>query len=454
MHQEPAFSVSVVDQRKIDDWSAVKRLGERAIQLAPWLLVASIAIRSIATTNIPDMFVDLRVYILGGAALDHPGTLYQLSYTDLLGEQLPFIYPPFAAMLFYPLQWLPFFVVAWLWQFATIACLYGIVRITQRMIGSGGHRIAMLWTAAAIWLEPIRLLLNYSQVGVFLTFAVLYAAFTSRSWLAGLLVGLAAGVKITPAITGLFFLAMRRWVAAACAVAAFFGTVGITALIAPAETREFFTALFSRVPVSTGTSNNQSLLGTVSRIVGYDAGRTVLVPLAIAATAVLCVFAWRALGKTGNRDTLGSLLVVQLFGLLASPISWTHHWVWLIPLMVWLINGPWRNQPGARLLGWVWFAVLLIGIPSALSLLQSSVWMISRPWYLAWGAAVYVPMTLATLGWMIFAGRRVARERGQEPVGPAAHRVDTEVSVVQAVPTSVEPQPVSRPVGSPVSQTR
>lgn len=312
----------------------------------------------------------------------------------------------------------------------------------------------MLWTAAAIWLEPIRLLLNYSQVGVFLTFAVLYAAFTSRSWLAGLLVGLAAGVKITPAITGLYFLAMRRWVAAAGAVAAFFGTVGITALIAPAETREFFVALFSRVPVSTGTSNNQSLLGTVSRIVGYDAGRTVLVPLAIAATAVLCVFAWRALGKTGNRDTLGSLLVVQLFGLMASPISWTHHWVWLIPLMVWLINGPWRDQPGARLLGWVWFAVLLIGIPSALSLLQSSVWTISRPWYLAWGAAVYVPMTLATLGWMVFAGRRVARERGLEPVGPGAHHVDTEVSVDHAAPVSVEPQPVSRPVGSPVSQTR
>ncbi|WP_081650057.1 MULTISPECIES: mannosyltransferase [Mycobacteriaceae] len=439
---------------KIDDWSAVKRLGERAITLAPWLLVVSIAIRSIGTTNIPDMFVDLRVYIAGGAALDHPGTLYQLSYTDLLGEQLPFIYPPFAAMLFYPLQWLPFFVVAWLWQFATIACLYGIVRISQRMIGRGGHRVAMLWTAAAIWLEPIRLLLNYSQVGVFLTFAALYAAYTSRSWLAGLLVGLAAGVKITPAITGLYFLAMRRWAAAAFAVAAFFATVGITALIAPGETREFFVALFRRVPVSTGTSNNQSWLGTVSRIVGYDAGHTVLVPLAIAATAVLSICAWRALGKTGNRDVLGSLLVVQLFGLMASPISWTHHWVWLIPLMIWLINGPWRDQPGARVLGWVWFAVLLIGIPSALSLLQSSVWTFSRPWYLAWGAAVYVPMTLATLGWMIFAGRRITRRTPHQCDGPVALDIDAEVSADRVVQVPVDPQPVGRAVSSAVPQTR
>ncbi|MGN7779849.1 mannosyltransferase [Mycolicibacterium sp. 22603] len=427
----------------------MKRWGERAIQLAPWLLVASIVLRSIGTTGIPDMFVDLRVYILGGAALDHPGTLYQLSYTDLLGEQLPFIYPPFAAVLFYPLQWLPFFVVAWLWQFATIACLYGIVHISQRMIGRGGHRIAMLWTAAAIWLEPIRLLLNYSQVGVFLTFAALYAAYTSRSWLAGLLVGLAAGVKITPAITGLYFVAMRRWTAAAWSAAVFFGTVGIAALIAPGETREFFIALFSRVPVSTGTSNNQSLLGTVSRIVGYDAGRTVLVPIAIAATAVLCVFAWRALGRTGNRDILGSLLVVQLFGLMASPIAWTHHWVWLVPLMIWLITGPWRDQPGARILGWVWFTVLLVGIPSALSLLQSSVWTISRPWYLAWGAAVYVPMTLATLGWMIFAGRRAARGPAPRVDGAGPQHVDVDVAVRRAAQASV-----SRPAGSPVPQTR
>jgi len=355
------------------------------------------------------MFVDLRVYIAGGAALDQSGALYALRYTDLLGEQLPFIYPPFAAILFYPLQWLPFSVVAWLWHFGIVACFYAIVRISQRMVGGGNHRVAMLWTAAGIWLEPIRLLLNYSQVGVFLTLAVLYAASTSRSWLAGLLVGIAAGVKITPAITGLYFVLMRRWAAAAFAAGAFFATVGLAALVVPGETRQFFLDLFSRIPVATGTSNNQSWRGTVSRIVGHDAGHSILVPLAIGATAVLAIFAWRALGRAGSRDALGSLLVIQLFGLMASPISWTHHWVWVVPLMIWLIHGPWHDQPGARALGWVWFALLAVGVPSALSLLQSSPWTFSRPWYLAWAAAVYVPMTLATLCWMIFIGRLLHR---------------------------------------------
>ena len=61
---------------------------------------------------------------------------------------------------------------------------------------------------------------------------------------------------------------------------------------------------------------------------------------------------------------LGSLLVVQLFGLLASPISWTHHWVWVVPLMIWLIHGPWRQMPGARVLGWGWVVLTLIGVPN------------------------------------------------------------------------------------------
>jgi alpha-1,2-mannosyltransferase len=45
--------------------------------------------------------------------------------------------------------------------------------------------------------------------------------------------------------------------------------------------------------------------------------------------------AWRALGTGAqDRDRLGSLLVVQLVGLVLSSISWIHHWVWVVPLMI------------------------------------------------------------------------------------------------------------------------
>jgi alpha-1,2-mannosyltransferase len=122
----------------------------------------------------------------------------------------------------------------------------------------------------------------------------------------------------------------------------------------------------------------------------------------IAASAVLAILAWRGLATaaTGGRDRLGSLLVVELFGLLVSPISWTHHWVWLLPLMIWLLNGPWRGRPGAQLLGWGWLALTLIGVPWLLSFAQPTIWEIGRPWYLAWPGLVYILATLVTLGWI------------------------------------------------------
>ena len=154
-----------------------------------------------------------------------------------------------------------------------------------------------------------------------------------------------------------------------------------------------------------GTAFNQSWRGGISRILGHDAGYGPLVLTGIAASAVLAALAWRAL----DGDRLGSLLVVELFGLLVSPISWTHHWVWVLPLMIWLINGPWRARPGAQTLGWTWLALTLIGVPWLLSFAQPTIWQIGRPWYLAWPGLVYIVATLVTLGWITASGRRVAR---------------------------------------------
>ncbi|EUA73210.1 alpha-(1-2)-phosphatidylinositol pentamannoside mannosyltransferase [Mycobacterium xenopi 4042] len=98
----------------------------------------------------------------------------------------------------------------------------------------------------------------------------------------------------------------------------------------------------------------QSVLArAICRIFGHDAGYDPLVLAAILLTAVLALLAWRVLSSgVGAPDRLGMVLVVELFGLLLSPISWTHHWVWLVPLMVWLFHGPLSERRGARILGW------------------------------------------------------------------------------------------------------
>jgi len=376
-------------------------------------LVATVGARLAWSYLVPNgaNFVDLHVYLGGAAALDHPGTLYSYVYADQTPDfPLPFTYPPFAAVVFYPLHLLPFGLVAFLWQIATMAALYGSVRISQRLIGvprGAGRRVAMLWTAIAIWIEPLRSTFDYGQINVLLMLGVLWAVYTTRWWLSGLLVGVAAGIKLTPAISGVYFLGVRRWAAAAFSVVVFLATVGVSALVVGDQTRYYFTDLLGdahRVgPIA--TSFNQTWRGGISRILGHDAGFGPLVLAAIAVTALLAVLAWRALDGS---DQLGKLLVVELFGLLLSPISWTHHWVWLVPLMIWAIHGPPRERPGARIVGWGWLALTIIGPPWLLSFAQPTIWQISRPWYLAWAGLVYIVATVATLIWMAATGRREA----------------------------------------------
>jgi len=390
------------------------RMPARLAAAAPVLLAISIAVRFALTYLVPHgaNFVDLHVYVGGAATIGQPGKLYDYVYADQTPDfPLPFTYPPFAAVVFYPLHLIPFGILAFAWQLGTIAALYGVVRISQRLLPgpAGDRRVAMLWTAIGIWIEPLRSNFDYGQINVLLVLAGLYAVYSTRWWLSGLLVGLAAGVKLTPAVSGLYFLGARRWGAAVFSAVVFFGTIAVSALVIGDQTRYYFTELLgdaTRVgPI--GTSFNQSWRGGISRILGHDAGYGPLVVAAIAITAVLAVLAWRAIG--GASDRLGAILVVQLFGLLASPISWTHHWVWLLPLMIWLLHGPLRERLGAQVLGWGWLALTLVGVPWLLSFAQPTIWVIPRPWYLAWTGLIYIVATLATLTWIASTGSRRSR---------------------------------------------
>lgn len=390
-------------------------------KLALPLLTLSIVARFAWTYLAPNgaNFVDLHVYVGGAAALDHPGTLYSYVYADQTPDfPLPFTYPPFAAVALYPMHFVPFGVLAFLWHVAIVAALYGVVRISQRLIGTAAdRRAAMLWTAVSIWIEPLRSNFDYGQINVFLVLAVLYAVYTTRWWLSGLLVGLAAAVKLTPAVAGIYLLGARRWSAALFSLAVFLFSIGVSLFVVGDQARYYFTDLLGdahRVgPIA--TSFNQSWRGAISRILGYDAGYGPLVLAALVITAVVAVLAWRALNPS---DALGRLLVVELFGLLLSPISWTHHWVWLVPLMIWLIQGPLGQRLGAKILGWGWLLLTIIGVPWLLSFAQPSIWVISRPWYLAWAGLVYVVASLATLSWIALSGRTT-------DAGKAGHDCET-----------------------------
>ncbi|MEC3916733.1 mannosyltransferase [Nocardia sp. CDC160] len=393
----------------------------RRFHLAVAALVFSVLVRVAWALFWPSnlILVDLHVYVEGSANLFN-GTLYDWTDSSRSPQfPLPFTYPPFAAFLLYPLHFLPFDVVATGWLIATAAALFGIVWIAlELMVGRDAMReqkwrtAAVAWTAAGMWLEPVRSTLDYGQVNVFLVLPAMLAARSARWWVQGLLVGLSAGVKLTPAVTGLYFVARRQWLAVVASVVAFVASIGLTYLLVPKETNRYFGELVEdphRIgPV--GSVINQSLRGALTRLAGHDIGSGLLWKSAVLVTAVLAFCAWRALRSD---DRLGALIIVQLFGMMAAPISWSHHWICLIPLVLWLRYGPLKDAVGARLMAAFWLFNTVMGISWFLGTLQKSMWDISRPWYLAWLGAANALGVLALFVWIIAVGRlrRVSPER-------------------------------------------
>lgn len=391
----------------------------------PLLLALSTAARLAATylTATGATFVDLHVYVQSGAALNDGG-LYSFVYRSGVGVPrvaLPFTYPPFAAILFYPLHMLPFDLVALCWQLGIVAALYGCIAIAMRMLRRSDSGLAMAWTAVAMWLEPLRSTFHYGQIGVLLMVMALWAVYSTRWWVSALLVGVAAATKLTPAVTGIYLVGTRRWRAAVFSAVVFFACVLVSVPVAGEQIMRYFTKLLlstGRVG-AVGDLGNQSWPGVISRIAGHNEGYGPVVLAAIAGTVILGVFAWRAANSiSSDGDQLGGLVVVQIVGLTVVPISWTHHWVWVVPLIIWLIHGPiahdHRYRVGSRLFAALWLAMTLSGLPWLLSLATNR-WLISRPWYLSWGSVAYVGLAALTLAWVAVGNRLWRLHNRHEP---------------------------------------
>ncbi|HEY0639704.1 MAG TPA: mannosyltransferase [Pseudonocardiaceae bacterium] len=375
----------------------VARLREWALRYAPWLLAVSLtahfALQFVPRTT---TMIDLRVYRHAPPGL-FDGSLYDFRLGEF-SEQfpLPFTYPPFAALVLLPLSWLPWDVVRIGWHVLSIGCLYWIARCSGRLVGAA-PRYALLWTALAMWFEPVRTTFNYGQVNIVLVAVLLAALAGARDVLSGLGVGLAAGVKLTPAISGLYFLVTRRYAAAAWSAAWFAVSVGLLFLIAPTASRQYWFSLLGDAgrigPV--GSAINQSLRGALTRTAGFDVGLGPSWVVAVLLATVLAGFAARAAARAG--DTLAIIVVVQFYGLLISPISWSHHWVWVLPALIWLVHGPVAARGAVRAAALLW--LLLVGsylIPLLVNA-QPTIWTIPRPWYLAAPAWAYPVAAVLTL---------------------------------------------------------
>ena len=327
-------------------------------------------------------------------------------------KMYPFTYPPFGAWALSPLTWFDYETAARLMIMAIALQTAVIVALIGRSLGwSWGSAFAIApWAAILVQqcLEPFTQSVGFAQVNTAMMALVMIDVAAPDSWKGrGVASGLAAAIKLTPAIAVLIFLLRRQWRSAITMVATSLAVTLLSWVISPGESaRFFFDAMWD--PQRAGDAyytSNQNLKGFVARALPENAWSiawVIAVALALVAAVWLClriqaaatsvvtphvIFDAAAPGPlnaaaptTGatvsaasaalaapagdavelaasdavatpdavapvppspvlpeNLATLLTAVVIMTLGLLVSPITWSHHWVWGLASVVALI---------------------------------------------------------------------------------------------------------------------
>jgi alpha-1,2-mannosyltransferase len=308
------------------------------------LLIAWLVVSAAAFVPLFGGFLDLHVYRTGGYAWLHGLDLYSDSFGSLVPGSLPlpFTYPPLSAVLFAPVHLLPWHAAKFVMTaISMVALVATTVIVAARTHGDLGRTAAARTTvvglaAAAGWVafEPLRQTISFGQVNLILMALVAADCLLPASrlrWPRGLLIGLAAAIKLTPAVFVLFFLVRRQYRPVAVSAGSFLGFGLLGAALAPADSATYwFSTLLDPDRIGgIAYAFNQNFQSVLYRLLPEGAGRSalwLLLVLVALALALAVAARSRAVG-----DDVTALLVIAVFGLLASPVSWSHHWVWALP---------------------------------------------------------------------------------------------------------------------------
>lgn len=282
---------------------------------------------------------DLGVYRRGGGQLLHGSSLY----VDT--PALPYTYPPFSAVLFVPL-YLAGAAAAAVMTAGSVAAYGWIVWSVGRRLSLSSKVIACLGLLG-LATEPIWHTLTLGQVNLLLALLVVFDVFVLPPRYRGWLIGIAAGIKLVPAVFVFYYLLKRDWRAVRQSAFGGLASILIGFAATPSDSMKYWTKLFFSTDHVRGVAyvGNQSLNGDLVRLLKNEHPPTAL----YAGLAVLALLLGVAAARQQLQrdDDVAALVCIAVAGLLVSPISWTHHWVWLVPAsMVLVARGLWWSAAG------------------------------------------------------------------------------------------------------------
>lgn len=425
----------------------------RRIPVPRWRSAIALYAASLVTLFLMPMghhwnFVDIHVYRQGGLAVAHGHPLYDATFNH---GQLPFTYPPAAAVLFTVLGPLSDYCSQIFATVCSLSLLPLTLRFALRLAPSSewlssreATRLALTCASGAIWFEPVWTTLRYGQINVLVAALILFDLSRKEDCrIKGVAIGVAAGLKITPLIFVVYLAASGRRRAASMALAAFGGTIALSVAVAPRDAWTFWVhdVLDAGRPGKVENAADQNLRGTLARLLHTEhveglwlaaALATAAAGLALAVRMVRsekhsanCAEAMRRLnGLNGqdqarSNDEAGGYALCAVTGLLVSPISWTHHWVEAVPALMVLLVRAYRHRETAALIGGIAAAAVgcsqvtwrvpVSGFVGDVELHEHGVQLVA--------SNAYVIVGLAALGWAAFAGARIGR--GTDTAMPA-----------------------------------
>ncbi|MEV0606272.1 glycosyltransferase 87 family protein [Polymorphospora rubra] len=410
-----------------------------------WTVFAVVAAISIGLVlRRPDHLSDL--YIYRGALVDLLAGRPLYGYEAANGG--PFTYPPFAALVLWPVAVLPAAVLEATWLLLTVAAVIvvavpvgGVLAAARpgEPAGRFSRPLAIAATATVLMLSaPVQSNLRFGQVSIFIVLLALLDGMkvVPARW-RGVLVGVAAAVKLTPLLFVAYFLAARRYRDAARAVAAFLACAAVAAVALPRESWTYWAGTMTQTSRigDLASLGNQSVHGMLLRV-GLPPGALPVVWAALVA-AICLVALWRARQLTADGRPGHAAVLVGCATVAASPVSWTHHQIWTVLAGMLLVGatGVARRVAGVALL-----VTMVVSLGVALGPVST------RPGvqFLFENARVLAACALCLAG---FGGVAVAaaRSRRRRPAGRAWLRVGVAVAAtlaffaVQPLPAGADP---------------
>jgi alpha-1,2-mannosyltransferase len=350
--------------------------------------------------------VDFLVYRMGGAHVlgQH---LYDVYLTRL---NLHFTYPPFAALLFWPFAQFSVGLGQLVWVVVNFVALVALTAVSIRAVRPQWAR-RRIWGVALIALFPVLrlnpdlLTLDYGQVNFVIVLLIMVdltvtVRLRSRTLPRGVLLGIAAAVKLTPLVFIPFLVLTRQFRAAATALGSFLLCSAAAFAIAPHSSGFYWSHKIFERAASLIYISDQNLHSALQRTLGAPPAPALLDVLTLVFAACgLAVATW---AYRASSPVLGILLCATT-GLIISPVSWAHHYVWIVPVLAWLVLGSDRPRGGS----WWALAVAVLFWVAPIWWVQDVQQGYGGPLVLLAGNSFF----LAAMAFLLLAGLLLARRR-------------------------------------------